>query len=282
MVKELRLEEVSNRKAADEKDTPQPGVVGGNRELHRTTYEKGMLDLRLQLTKMRIDYLTQINTQTTFIAGCAVGMLSSQELMALDDVDGTPISAFRWWWLKIFDYTYTCSALMCFASSVWVIYTAMNLITMSIHSSLYGQTMQSITESDFIIEARMKEVRLVFVATLAELGVATLSMLSAHTDTMLMVFGIILFAVVGWHASASDQGTVRVYEQYTELQLHDRWDSKSQNWKTVLTDLVTPYGYQTSTNREKLHDRADPIISAFVAEVSKAAVGRGAHVLTYF
>ena len=109
MVKELRLEEVSNRKAADEKDTPQPGVVGGNRELHRTTYEKGMLDLRLQLTKMRIDYLTQINTQTTFIAGCAVGMLSSQELMSLDDLDGTPISTFTWWWKKLFDYTYTCS-----------------------------------------------------------------------------------------------------------------------------------------------------------------------------
>ena len=225
----VRVADVADRKTAEDKDAPQPGVVGGNRELHRTTYEKGMLDLRLQLTKMRIDYLTQINTQTTFIAGCAVGMLSSQELMALDDLDGTPISTFTWWWKKLFDYTYTCSALMCLASSVWVIYTAMNLITMSIHSSLYGQTMQCITESDCIIEARMKEVRLVFILTLAELGIAALSMLSAHTDTALMMFGVALFGVVGWHASASDKGTVRVYEQYTGLQLHDRWNSKSDH-----------------------------------------------------
>ena len=63
------------------------GVVGGQRELHRTQYDRGMLDLRLQLIKMRTDYLNQINTQSTLLASCAATMLGSSELMALDDND---------------------------------------------------------------------------------------------------------------------------------------------------------------------------------------------------
>ena len=31
------------------------GVVGGQRELHKTAYDRGMLDLRLQLIKMRTE-----------------------------------------------------------------------------------------------------------------------------------------------------------------------------------------------------------------------------------
>ena len=31
------------------------GVLGGQRELHRTAYDRGMLDLRLQLIKMRTE-----------------------------------------------------------------------------------------------------------------------------------------------------------------------------------------------------------------------------------
>ena len=58
-----------------------PGVVGGNRDLHRTNSERGMLDLRLQLIRMRSDYLNQINTQSTLLAGCAVAMLASNEQM---------------------------------------------------------------------------------------------------------------------------------------------------------------------------------------------------------
>lgn len=36
------------------KDT-NDGVVGGQRELHKTAYDRGMLDLRLQLIKMRTE-----------------------------------------------------------------------------------------------------------------------------------------------------------------------------------------------------------------------------------
>ena len=36
------------------------GVLGGQRELHRTAYDRGMLDLRLQLIKMRTECVLQL------------------------------------------------------------------------------------------------------------------------------------------------------------------------------------------------------------------------------
>ena len=38
----------------------------------------------------------------------------------------------------------------------------MNLINLSIHSTLYGESMRALTEADNLIETRMTEVRLVF------------------------------------------------------------------------------------------------------------------------
>ena len=36
-------------------DNNDAGVVGGQQALHRTAYDRGMLDLRLQLIKMRTE-----------------------------------------------------------------------------------------------------------------------------------------------------------------------------------------------------------------------------------
>ena len=45
---------------------------------------------------------------------------------------------------------YIISATGCLAASLWVIYTAMNLINLSIHSTLYGESMRALTEADFV------------------------------------------------------------------------------------------------------------------------------------
>ena len=255
----------------------EPGVVGGNRELHRSTYEKGMLDLRLQLTRMRLDYLNQINTQSTFIAGCAVGMLASGELLALDDHDGVgnmDDGGWEWWWVKAFNYVYTTSSSLCLFSSLWVIYTAANLITMSIHSNLYGTTMQAITEADQIIEMRMKEVRLMFIIQLFALACAAIAIISAFADTALMVSSITMFVLFTWHATKSDQGTLRLYERYTGLEMQDRWQHSEKTTCQVFMDLVMPFGYQTKTHRERLHSSADPVVSAIITRVQEGRFAR--------
>ena len=89
----------------------------------------------------------------------ATAMLGSSELQTLDNERGL----FPWWC----NLVYVCSTTLCLAFSLWVIYTAMNLINLSIHSTLYGKDMVALTEADNLIEARMVEVRLVFVTSLA-------------------------------------------------------------------------------------------------------------------
>ena len=112
------------------------GVVGGNRELHESNFARGMLDLRLQISRLRIEYLNHMNTQSTLLAGCGVAMLNSGELTNLDDkAEWDDYSILSYAWIKFFNYLYSASAAVCLAASCWTIYTAMNLITLSIHST---------------------------------------------------------------------------------------------------------------------------------------------------
>ena len=103
-----------------------------------------------------------------------------------------------------------------------------------------------------IIESRMGEVRLVFIASLSALVVATLAMLFALADTVNVITASMIFASFGWHAAKSDEGTVRLYERYTGLEVSDRWSS--DNMWNKLWDLVLPYGYTMSGSKvERLH-----------------------------
>jgi len=56
----LSIEAVTHaRQEASKSNVPAGGVVGGNRELHRSNYERGMLDLRLQLTRIEANTSTR-------------------------------------------------------------------------------------------------------------------------------------------------------------------------------------------------------------------------------
>jgi hypothetical protein len=254
-----------------------PGVVGGNRELHRSNYERGMLDLRLQLIKMRSDYLNQINTQSTLLAGCALGMLASGELINMDDGDEgacpgcilgveNPIA---WWWKRLCNWSYTLNSVVCLATSLWVLYTATNLINLFIHSTLYGDSIGALVEADNLIESRMGEVRLVFVLSLMSLTLAGLSILMALSDTLIWIASVSIMVGVGWHATRSDGGTVRLYEKYTGLQVNDRW--KDSNFVEKLVNLARPFGYEEGAELvERRHETLDPALLAFSKEAEKA------------
>ena len=230
----------------DERATPreQDGIVGNLQEQIRTQYDKGMLELRLQLVRMRTEYLNNINTQSTLLAACSVAMLGSSELQAFTEVGNRrrPVDEYDriemdlWSW--IFAVQYVVSGATCLSASVWVIYTAMNLINLSIHSTLYGKSMAELAEADNIIELRMAEVRLAFIISLASLFSATFAMLAEEAPTVLMIIGGACFAAVAWHASTSDAGTVDMYERYTGLKVKDRWQGMES-----LTELITPFGF---------------------------------------
>ena len=253
-------------------DRKKTGVSGANRELHKSQYDMGMLDLRLQLIRIRSDYLNQINTQSTLLAGCAVGMLASSELLAMEATGGFDYRHWQWWTKKVCDFFYTFGSATSLAMSLWVIYTSMNLITLSMHSTLYGESMKALVEADMIIESRMSEVRLVFVFSVASLCLAVLAMLAALADPQWVVMTFSIFALVGWHATTSDEGTVRLYERFTDLEVKDRWRAGERMAR--LKDLLTPYGYtDAKTKVEKLHEVADPVMAALKHELDKKKKG---------
>ena len=242
---------------ADDEDNSdkEDGVVDNLRQQIRTQYDKGMLELRLQLVRMRTEYLNNINTQSTLLASCAVAMLSSGEIQAVADME-------RGLWSWIFNILYVGAASFCLSCSVWVIYTSMNLINISIHSTLYGKDMAALTEADNLIELRMKEVRLMFVLSLGALFVATFSMLAEEASIVLILVGGSCFGAAAWHSSTADAGTVAIYEKYTGLKVKDRLDGVES-----LRDLMIPFGHPDHSSAHvygQLRDAADPAVSAFL------------------
>ena len=255
---------MQNEDKDDDDSDKEDGVVGNLQQQIRTQYDKGMLELRLQLVRMRTEYLNNINTQSTLIASCAVAMLSSGEIQAVSQMD-------RGLWSWFFNMTYMSSACFCLSCSIWVIYTSMNLINISIHSTLYGKSMAALTEADNIIELRMKEVRLVFVMTLGALFTATFSMLAEEASFLAILIGGSLFGLCAWHSSTSDSGTVAIYQRYTGLTVNDRF----QGWQSV-QDLMIPFGspeHSSAAKYSKLRDSADPALDAFLGTKKKRQKG---------
>ena len=71
---------------ADMAQPPQQGVLKAQEAQNEQTFTANMMDLRLQLLSMRADYLNQLNTQATLVGGAAIGLLSSGELTAVNEL----------------------------------------------------------------------------------------------------------------------------------------------------------------------------------------------------
>ena len=199
-------------------------------------------------------YLNQINTQATLLAGCAVGMIGSGELNALED----EVGFFAW----PINGVYVTASTICLACSLWVIYTAMNLINLSIHSTLNGETMREIAEADNLIEQRMREVRLVFLTSLAALITAGMAMICQITHWVFTIVGVIVFAFAAWHASKSDEGTVLLYQRYTGLEVKDRFGDR---WWDAMRDLLVPFGFGTTQGQYlSVRSKVNVAVSAFM------------------
>ena len=204
-------------------------------------------------------YLNQINTQSTLLASCATAMLSAGEL---DAMDNEPDGIIHF----MLNAIYVAATTMCLACSLWVIYTAMNLINLSIHSTLYGETMREIAEADQLIELRMKELRLVFVTSLLALVTAVMSMVATEADWPYSVLAFTVFVFTGWHATMSDKGTIILYERYTGLEVKDRWHG--EKWREQIRDLLLPFGignHSSALRYKELRDKAESGISAFLS-----------------
>ena len=77
-------------------------------------------------------------------------------------------------------------------------------------------------------------------------------MVMGLADTLLLVLGLIIFGCMGWHATTSDTGTVRLYQKYTGLSVADRWVGGETGLQLV-KNLVRPFG--TVEGKEKREAR---------------------------
>ena len=137
--------------------TESKGLYFAIRELHSYSKRRGMLELRLRVLSFITDYLNQVNTQAMLVAGCAMSLLISSELTEVEQNERGSLLA---------DYMYVTFACGCLASSLWVIYTSMNLVNLSTAALLQSTKEVGIVESESLLLARMGDVRLIFMVSL--------------------------------------------------------------------------------------------------------------------
>ena len=135
------------------------GLAGAEQRLINLQLDQGRLAVQRQILQLRVDYLTNLNTQTMLLAGAAVGMLSSLELEAIqpEEVDRRRM---------IITATYIFCSSISLGSSIWVLYTSNNLINLATMTTLHASDLKGVTGADLVLELRMNDVRKMYMLAL--------------------------------------------------------------------------------------------------------------------
>lgn len=220
-------------------ETKEHGLYFAIRELHTFSERRGMLELRLRVLSFITDYLNQVNTQAMLVAGCAMSLLISSELteVAANERGGS--------YNLLFDYMYVTFSCSCLASSLWVIYTSMNLVNLSTAALLQSTRESGIVECETLLLRRMGDVRLIFMVSLVCLVLAALVVIFEQLGPWFCAFCASLFSAVAWHAVQSDFGVVRQLQQrQPNIKIVDRWQASSlREVFERLQRVCIPYGY---------------------------------------
>ena len=157
------------------------GVTGGlasaEASLFAVQRSNAELDVQRSVIQFRVDYLAQLNTQTTLLAGAAIGMFSSLELEAITTQHESVMEFPHTKWSDtFFCIIYVCCSSISLGSSLWVLYTSNNLINLATSASLYARDLKDLQEADAVIGMRMTEVRQKYFHSLLSLIPAVLSM----------------------------------------------------------------------------------------------------------
>ena len=133
------------------------GLAGAEQRLINLQLDQGRLAVQRQILQLRVDYLTNLNTQTMLLAGAAVGMLSSLELEAIQPEEEERRR-------MIITATYIFCSSISLGSSIWVLYTSNNLINLATMSALQAERLSDVQGADNILALRMKDVRRMYIS----------------------------------------------------------------------------------------------------------------------
>jgi hypothetical protein len=150
------------------------GMISGERSMWDANIERGTLELRHKEILARIDILNQLNTQSMLIAGCAVQALGGESLQVVEvEATDTPWESALG---GILATLFVGSTAVTLTTSLWVIFTSTHLIELSQHTALHGTRAQDVTEANYILEDRMRDVRMFYIVALASLLLSSLLM----------------------------------------------------------------------------------------------------------
>ena len=163
------------------KSQPTDGITGGlasaEASLFAVQRSNAEIDVQRSVIQFRVDYLAQLNTQTTLLAGAAIAMFSSLELEAITTQEELSEEDLTSWSSHTFIcfIFITCSSIS-LGSSLWVLYTSNNLINLATSASLYARHLKDLQDADAVIGLRMTEVRQRYFHALLALIPSVLSM----------------------------------------------------------------------------------------------------------
>jgi len=143
------------------------GLAGAEKRLYELNMNQGEMSVQRQVMQFRVDYLSDLNTQSVLMAGVAAGMLGSLELEAMQPEEEDLQTAGR----MLLCAGYVLAACTSLGASVWVLYTSNNLINSALIAQLYGSKLEDLQNAESVLALRMLDVRKMCVAcTIAEAG----------------------------------------------------------------------------------------------------------------
>ena len=155
------------------------GLAGAEQRLINLNLNAGQLSVQRQILQLRVDYLTQLNTQTMLLAGSGIYMLSSLELEAI--MGANHENEHHTFGQHVRLFLYVMGSSLSVGCSIWVLYTSNNLINLATLSALYAARLQDVHMADNILGLRMRDVRRMWI-------LALLTMLPA---LLIMVFHLV-------------------------------------------------------------------------------------------
>ena len=183
-----------------------PQSVGGlavaERRLATMQLTSGEMQVQREITKLRVDYLSELCTQTLLLAGMVGAMLGSLELEAIQ-----PEDAHESIWQMFIVCAYiagTCTAL---GSAMWVLYTSNNLINLATAATLYASGLEELQGADRVIGLRMLDVRAAYLLALFLTISSALIQVANLIDGRVAAAGALVVAALMVHAVHADYVT---------------------------------------------------------------------------
>mmetsp|Transcript_35526 Transcript_35526/g.113097 ORF Transcript_35526/g.113097 Transcript_35526/m.113097 type:complete len:290 (-) Transcript_35526:104-973(-) len=189
---------------------PALGLAGAEKRLYQLNLNQGEMSVQRQVMQFRVDYLSDLNTQSTLLAGVAAGMLGSLELEAMQPEEEELQTFGR----MLLVTGYVLAACTSLGASVWVLYTSNNLVNSALVAQLYGSTLEDMQNAESVLALRMLDVRKMYILALLTMLPAQLIMVGTLINYTIAIPASFVVAWFLAHAIHADFATAWHLEHY--------------------------------------------------------------------